>query len=341
MPHIEKIRCPKGIGHRVHWCKDGVRHRKYFNPRIPYRDVKRFADTIIATNEEAPSAPIKLGDLLGRYHARRNEEKYGWREAVAMRHLIRFTSDIYAHHVTADILNDFRDDLYEKRADGTELSFAEEQRIKRGVNNDLRNLRVIFRWARKKGIIKVRPFDEVEFFSASSPVPDVLTQEEMELFRRELLKPDRMIFYLLRYTGLRISEACALTTKSVDLKRNVIHLVKTKNREQVDIHLDARLERIWRWTGTLEKAGPLIHIKPDTVARHFRDAMTRAGIHKKMPTHIFRHTAGRRIMEQYFTTGNAKEIARRFLRHKTGVMTDHYAQIYTEDIGKAMDQVKL
>ena len=78
-----------------------------------------------------------------------------------------------------------------------------------------------------------------------------------------------------------------------------------------------------------------------TVIHHFRKAMRECGINKAMPTHIFRHTAGRRIIERYFTTGNAQEIARRFLRHKTRVMTDHYTQTYIEDIGRAMSDVDL
>ena len=60
-----------------------------------------------------------------------------------------------------------------------------------------------------------------------------------------------------------------------------------------------------------------------------------------MPTHILRHTAGRRILEAYHTTGNALAIAKKFLRHKTDAMTDHYQQSYLEDLKRAMHDVKM
>lgn len=60
-----------------------------------------------------------------------------------------------------------------------------------------------------------------------------------------------------------------------------------------------------------------------------------------MPTHIFRHTAGRRILERYYTTGNARAIAKKFLRHKTDTMTEYYQQVYVDDLRKAMESVEL
>lgn len=340
MPHIQKIKTGPGIAHRVHWSVDGVRNSKYFPPRIPYRTVKHFADTIIAQDDQPQTEHIHLGELLARYTIARAKEHDAWREAVAMRHLIRYAGDIFAHRVTPDLLHRFRDALYDQRARGR-TEYADEQKVKRGVNHDLRHIRVVLRWAYRRGILPAPVFDRVELFKAAAPRPDVLTPDELNRMRLALGKQDRMIFHLLRFTGLRIGEACALDVKDIDVPNMTIRLTRTKNRDQIDIPIDRRLARIWKHTKWLERDGLLIPYKPDTIARHFRAAMERAGIKKKMPTHIFRHTAGRRIMERYFTTGNAQEIARRFLRHKTRVMTDHYAKVYTEDIGRAMDDVDL
>lgn len=321
-----------------------MRHTRRFPPSIPYREVKRFADTIIA-KERQESGPehIHLGQLLGQYVILRSKEHDCWRETIAMRRLIEYAGDIYAHRVTAELLHRFRDNLFDKRIAQKATNFATDQRVRRGVNHDLRHLRVLFRWAFRRGIIHSHPFDRVEFFKTSKPRPDVLTRDEMSRMHRELAKDDRLIFHLLRYSGLRVGEACALKVSDVDTEAGIIRLDKTKNGEQTDIPLDKRLARIWKWTGVLKQHPDefLVKKKPDTVARHFRDAMNRAGINKKMPTHIFRHTAGRRILERYYTTGNAQQIAKKFLRHKTDQMVQHYQQVYVEDIGKSMEEVDL
>ncbi len=346
MAHIRKRKLKHGIAHEVYFCIDGQPHSKYFPPEIPFQAVKDYAAKIehnkafARAGVELPKAAISLSSLTREYTKGRAAEIDPWREGIAMRHLVRLVGDIEAARVSAEVIHRFRDaHLAERLPSGAD--FLTEQRIKRGVNHDLRHIRIVFRWAYRRGLIPSHPFDRVEFFKAVGNRPDSLTREELNRMRLSLSKPDRMIFHLLRFTGLRIGEACALRSTDVDLRRGLIRLTHTKNREQIDIPLDRRLARIWMWTGYLEKAGPLITIKPDTVARHFRAAMTKAGIDKQMPTHIFRHTAGRRIIERYFDTGNAQEIARKFLRHKTRAMTDHYAKVYTEDIGRAMNEVDL
>ncbi len=344
MPHIQKIQTKSGVAHKVHWSLDGVRHTKRFSPSVPFREVKRFSDTIIAReHEESGPEHIRLGQLLGQYIVLRSKEHDCWREKIAMNHLILYTGDIYAHRLTAEVLHRFRDNLFDKRMIGKSGDFAADQKVRRGVNHDLRHLRVLFRWAYRRGILRSHPFDRVEFFKVSKPRPDVLTRDEMLRMQRALARDDRLVFHLLRYTGLRIGEACALRVSDVDTSSGLIHLERTKNGEQTDIPLDRRLARIWRWTGVLEQDPNafLVKKKPDTIARHFRDAMNLAGIHKKMPTHIFRHTAGRRILERYYTTGNAQQIAKKFLRHKTDLMVQHYQQVYVEDIGKSMEDVDL
>lgn len=344
MPHIESIKRKRGTAHRVHWSVNGVPHSEYFPAQIPAHLVKAFARNVLSDEYQERyhlKSTLSLADLDRTFCFDRREEIQTWRHRIAMRHLIAFLSpDIPAAEVSPQQIHAFRDELLRSRLKSDD--FAAEQKTKRGVNNDLRNIRVVFRWAFRQEMIERHPFDRVQLFKVAPPRPDILTPEEMHAIRMQLPKRDRLIFHFLRFTGLRIGEAIEVRCEDVDLEQRRIHLHKTKNRQSLDIPIDERLARIWRWTKVLEAGEYVIPYRGKmTVIHKFRAAMNRAGVYKKMPTHIFRHTAGRRIMERYFTTGNAQEIARKFLRHKSRVMTDHYAQIFAEDIGKAMNDVNL
>jgi integrase len=346
MSHIQRITLKNGqTAHRVHWSRNGARHHRYFGPLVTFQNVKTFAhqmDVDVANEMFPRPSSLLLSQLTEQYISMRLSEHDSRREAIAMRHLVRYAGDVQVYKVDAELLHRFRDDLLARRQ-RPDADFARDQRTRRGVNHDLRHIRVVFRWAYKHELIDRHPFDRVELFKTSRPAPDVLTREELNRIRLALKKPDRLVMHLLRFTGLRIGEACALRVGDIDLAAGVIRLARTKNRQEERIPLDRRLRRLAAATAWLNRPAeePLIGHRAITMTHRFRAAMERAGINKKMPTHIFRHTAGRRIIERYFGTGNAQQIAKRFLRHRTDVMTQHYTQIYEEDIGRAMKEVEL
>ncbi|HOT98944.1 MAG TPA: tyrosine-type recombinase/integrase [bacterium] len=275
----------------------------------------------------------------------RREEIQVWRHKIAIDHLMAIIDpETPASEITPQQIHTFRDELFRHRCPvGSEYQI--EQAARRGVNNDLRHLRSVFRWAYKQGLIPSHPFDRVQLYKAARTRPDVLTREELKSMAAELSGEDLLAFHILRFTGLRIGELCALEWRDIDLKANLIRLQKTKNMDEavVPIHpeLSSFLSPFLDIKQNNQSPGRVIKLKSQTISRHFRAAMTRAGIFKKMPCHIFRHTAGRRILEAYYTTGNAQQIAKKFLRHKTDLMTQHYQQVYTDDLREAMLNVDL
>ena len=340
MAYIQKIKTKKGIAHRVVWSLNGIKQKKYFPATIPFPIVKQFAGEREAQKHEkeylAPRR-LKIADLLKKFEEQRKSDIATWRHRIALNHLIEFTGEIYTDKITPEVIHGFRDWLLERRKG------ADPQKIRRGINHDLRHIRVIFRWAYKQGIISSHPFDRVQMFKTSKPDPDVLTVEELNRIRLCLSKKDRLTFHFLRFTGLRIGEACAVRIKDIDLIADEIHLHQTKNGTEETIMLHRNLKRLAEKTKWLvgDKNDKVIKVTHWTITHRFRKAMRAAGVNKKMTTHILRHTAGRRILEAYYTTGNAKAIAKKFLRHKTDVMTEHYQQSYLEDLKKAMKDVKL
>ena len=342
MSHIQKVRLKNGTAHSVYWSVKGIRYKKYFDIFVPFADVKQFAATVESRKHADPiTVPrrILLSEVMTKFEEQRGVDIATWRHRIAMQHFIDFADDITCDRVTPEVIHHFRDWLLSERL----KTATDVNKTRRGVNHDLMHVSIVFKWAFRQGILPDRPFERVQFLKTVKPRPDVLTKDEMNKFRLCLPRKYRFVFHFLRFTGLRIGEACAVRICDVDTAAREIRLYKTKNRDEISIPLARQLVRIAKYTDWLNRAPEtrVIPVQSHTVSHNFRFALTKAGIFKKMPTHLFRHTAGRRILEAYYTTGNAHAIAKKFLRHKSDAMTEHYQQTYIEDIRKAMESVQL
>ena len=250
MAHIEKIKTKKGTAYRVIWSRDGSKNRKYFKANVPYVIVRRFAESLNNVQNEF-AARIFLKELMEKFANQRMLEIDTWRHSIALNHLIAFSENVHADKITAQVLHNFRDHLLNSRI---LEETADPQKIRRGVNHDFRHIRVVFMWAYRQEIISTRPFDRFQFFKTSKPVPDVLTAEELNRIRPCLAKEDRFILHFLRFTGLRVAEACAVKIKDIDTKAGEIKLYHTKNGTEETIMLHRCFIRIAEKTSWLAGA---------------------------------------------------------------------------------------
>ena len=88
-------------------------------------------------------------------------------------------------------------------------------------------IKAFFRWLHKGGVLLIDPAEKVLQKSATSPLPVVLTQQEVEAFltaaeaHRNARKPDARplaLALLLLQTGLKKGELLALTLNHIDLE---------------------------------------------------------------------------------------------------------------------------
>jgi len=95
------------------------------------------------------------------------------------------------------------------------------------LSRRITSLKAFFRWLHKYGVILIDPAEKVLQKSVISPLPEVLTPEEVEAVLtaashyRTAKKPDARpyaLVALLLHTGIKKSECLALSTNHVDLE---------------------------------------------------------------------------------------------------------------------------
>ncbi|MFX0202617.1 MAG: tyrosine-type recombinase/integrase, partial [Candidatus Hodarchaeota archaeon] len=234
----------------------------------------------------------------------------------------------------------FRDDLLRKRLSNyKELDHEREQKTRRGINKELKELRVIFNWAYKHDYLNVKVFDKISFLPVDLAKPVALTKTELKLLRRNLPKSAiRIIFYIGKNTGMRRSEILRMKRKDIDLENRIIHIEKTKNREASKKIIPPELHRIFKWIKITE-GNPdelLFHYSKWWITDSFRKAMKKAGIKKRGAFHLLRHTYVTTILRE---TKNIY-LAQKAAGHRNIATTKIYEHLTEEDIKDEISAIK-
>lgn len=342
MAYIQKIKTKKGTAHRVQYSKQNRPYSKYFSAAVPYAYVKNWAaQTEAAKLPHLQAVRITVKDLFTEYQTRRETEiDLTWHKSSMQAFLNLVDPSTPAATITWQIIHNFRDQrLKFKQSAATDYTAI--QRARRGVNKELSNLRTIFNWAYQKDILPNKIFDKVEFLKASEPIPSTLTRDAEKQFLKNLEKPYKLAYWILKYTGLRRGECIRLTWQDIDLKEKRIFINKTKNGQQAIIPILKGLERILKWLTRKPKQGNLFSYHKDTLTSAFRRALDRAGLQNiENPVHVFRHTGGLRIMEKDVSDSNQR-LAQEFLRHSGPQMTRRYTRILLENQRQKMNTIDL
>jgi site-specific recombinase XerD len=186
------------------------------------------------------------------------------------------------------------------------LSLDERGYTKTGIARKIATLKSFFTHCRFMGRIQVNPLDQVKSprISEAEHLPKFLTQEEIDkvlAFAREHKWIQEYILLRFLYaTMCRVSEACGIMVKDLDLARGFVHLRGKGNKERwvpLDPKTIALIQRLVMPVRH-EPNDPLftnkrgMPIKPRVVESLFQ--RIKQALHlpadKKMTPHVFRHT---------------------------------------------------
>jgi integrase len=288
---------------------------------------------------------ISLNQLHKIYsESRKNEIKSIDRNLYALKLMMKYVNPgTPISQLNYELIHQFRDDLLSDRSRNVSDN-NKIQKIRRGVNRDLHNLRIIFNWSYRKGKMSFRLFEKVDFLRVNQYLPDVLTVDEFNRFY-ECLANDKQRFaaVFILYTGLRRGEAFALTVENLASDFSWIRITQSKSgRERiVPIHADLA-PIIANWIKANNLVGPdrlLQYEHREGIYQAFSKALKNAGIKKNSAVHLLRHTFGFRIISSNPTDGQ-RRLAQDLLGHSDPRMTDHYTQIAIESLAQNLEKVK-
>ena len=232
-----------------------------------------------------------------------------------------------------------------------------------GTKNSITHtINIIFKEAKREGILKFNQITDVEPLSNNYQNRDAFTRVEIKL-----MFPDKdeetlriwgnryfaSLFFTLLTTGMRVGEIIALQWKNVHLDKNAIYVVQavkndntigtTKNRENRSVLIpDVTKNILAEWKKEtyfnadddfvfhgLDFKNPHKPIHRKTVLDKLKSALTRAGIEtegRTLVVHSFRHTYNT-MMRAVISA----ETLQYMVGHKTAAMTDRYDQATLED----------
>lgn len=225
-----------------------------------------------------------------------------------------------------------------------------QRRAAATVNRRLAALRAFFRWAKGKGLIAELPTDEVKGVPLPRRAPKSLLKRDVDrLLRaaeREGNKRNLAIMLLLRHTGLRVGELCALHVEDLsisDRKGSVrVHSGKGDKDRMVPLNADVRAAvsaylKVRPTTSTThlfigQRGDPL---QEQAVQNLVHKYAARAGLEGVTP-HTLRHSFAKHLLD----AGEDLATVSRLLGHERLETTAIYTQPHERDLEEAVGRLE-
>jgi integrase/recombinase XerD len=179
----------------------------------------------------------------------------------------------------------------------------EKKRNPNTVNVAIGALRFLFNVT----LNRPKVMDGIRALRADHPQPDVLSGSEVQRMIEHAPSLKYKALIMLMYgAGLRVAEARHLRVGDIDSKRMLLHVRRTKNRYDRVLPLSSLLlatlrayHRSARIKGELLFAGRKgdTPITRNAIHKGILNALTSAGLKKRVHPHLFRHTFATHLLE--------------------------------------------
>ena len=224
-----------------------------------------------------------------------------------------------------------------------------QRRAPATVNRRLAALRKFFRWARAEKLVREDPTEAVREVELVRTAPKSLDKRQADKILREAQKDGSKrnvaILQVLRHTGLRVAELCALRLDDLELGersgRLLVRSGKGSKHRAVPLNNEVRqaIEAYQQVRPTAETDALFIGqrgeaLQPRSVQEIVAKYARLAGLYNVTP-HTLRHTFGKQVLD---AGANLVEVAK-LMGHTNLNTTAVYTQPTAEDLEQAVQRL--
>jgi integrase len=308
-------------------------------------------------NQQTPqseSGPSTIAELVAHYRLKELAGDSNGRKAFS-------TRDGYECYLDNWILPRWQDHKLNQVKPVAVEAWLDSIKRARGTRAKIRNIMsAVFHHAMRYEWLDANPIKLVRQSAKRERTPDVLELSELQLLLSKLELRERTLVLLDAATGLRVSELLALRWEDVDFKtlelsvtRSIWHQVVGNCKTETSakpVPLDSYLaEDLLQWRRVSPYpmphdwvfASPTMKGKqpywPDNLMkRYIRPVAQKAGIHKRVGWHTFRHSFGTLLK----ANGEDIKTVQELLRHANSRITlEVYTQAVTSNKRAAQSKV--
>jgi len=281
---------------------------------------------------------IKFEDFAEEYlniHSR--QHKKSWiTDSYHINDLKRFFGGKYLFAITPQDIEHFRMQRLNERISVSKNALIPKYISASTVNRQMGTLRGMFNKAVAWGKLQTNPMKSVQFLKEPQGRLRFLEKEEIVKLLANCNKNIRPIVVLALFTGMRRGEILGLKWHDIDVKRNIITLLDTKNGDKREVPMN---EQVKTALIRVRKNPDSAYIfceengKPwQDIRKSFSTALKKSGINN-FRFHDLRHT----FASQLVMSGVDLNTVRELMGHKDITMTLRYSHLAPSHKQQAVD----
>lgn len=229
------------------------------------------------------------------------------------------------------------------------------------IAKDLSAIRSHCRWAIRAKLRTDDPTLEIDWPKKDDPIPRALSADELRLLDTAVEAPsptsdpsamtrwerDRLAILLMWYAGLRLSEACRLDWRAVDLVAGTLTVVMGKGRKSRVLPIHVRLAAALDAVPVSQRVGAVLkperakrtkrakkttYVSPKTLFHAFERDLPRFGLH--ISPHMLRHSFAIGLLRN----GADLRSIQKLLGHASLATTERYLALDVRDTRRAISK---
>jgi len=270
---------------------------------------------------------IRFEDFADQYlntHCKNNNRSWQKSDKINIKDLKRYFSGRYLYEITPLDVEKFKSEKTKEN-----LSHA-------SINRRLACLKSLFNRAIEWGKATQNPVRKIKLFKENNQRLRYLEQEEIVRLLTNCPEHLKPIVALALNTGMRRGEILNLKWRDIDIKREVIYLLDTKNKERREVPMNYDVKKVFIGIPRHSEGVYIFYNTNNERYRDIRKAFAKALKYAKITDfrfHDLRHTFASHLVMSGVDLNTVREL----LGHKSIQMTLRYAHLSPKHKKHAVD----